>query len=336
MIVAGALPVGFARDAALAFAARTGYPLLAEAGSQLRFAARPGLTCIDHFDIALALGPAPELVIQLGSEPVSAGWQAAFVDAQRWVISDREWLDPDARATAVVIGDVATTLAALPGRVVDREFADAWLAVERRCAASIEFASAKHPGNEGDVLRAALGAMPAGALLQLGNSLPVRVVDLVCTGGDRRVITQRGAAGIDGLVASAAGATAAGPVLLVLGDVSFAHDLGGLLATREATAPLAIVVIDNAGGRIFDGLPFGKTKNAAFERHWTTAPNVDPVAIATALGHRAVHATTPAAVATAVAAALATAGVSVIHAPVTPTGAQDLRATAIEYLRSTP
>jgi len=66
----------------------------------------------------------------------------------------------------------------------------------------------------------------------------------------RTVLTQRGAAGIDGLIASAAGATRGGqPVLLVLGDVSFAHDLGGLLAARCASTPLAILVIDNRGDR---------------------------------------------------------------------------------------
>ena len=86
-------------------------------------------------------------------------------------------------------------------------------------------------------MRAGIDALPAGAALQIGNSLPIRVVDQVVRGGGapRTVLTQRGAAGIDGLIASAAGATRAGaPVLLVLGDVSFAHDLGGLLAARCA------------------------------------------------------------------------------------------------------
>ena len=105
------------------------------------------------------------------------------------------------------------------------------------------------------------------------------------------MLTQRGATGIDGLVASAAGATRAGaPVLLVLGDVSFAHDLGGLLAAREASAPLAILVVDNGGGRIFDGLPVARAGlGAAFERHFVTAPALDPAAVAAALGARARH-----------------------------------------------
>jgi 2-succinyl-5-enolpyruvyl-6-hydroxy-3-cyclohexene-1-carboxylate synthase len=151
-------------------------------------------------------------------------------------------------------------------------------------------------------------------------------------GPARSVLTQRGAAGIDGLIASAAGATWAGqPVLLVLGDVSFAHDLGGLVAARAARAPLAILVIDNRGGQIFAGLPIARAhQGAAFERHWLTAPEIDPAAVAAALGARATTAVSPAAAATAIAGALETPGTTVIHAPVSASGAHDVRRAALD------
>ena len=183
------------------------------------------------------------------------------------------------------------------------------------------------------MIRAAIEAVPAGAAIQIGNSLPIRVVDQVSSGGPLRpVLTQRGAAGIDGSIASAAGATCAGkPVLLVLGDVSFAHDLGGLLAARSAQAPLAILVIDNRGGQIFAGLPIARAQpGAAFERHWITAPELDPAAIAAALGVRASTAASPAGAAAAIARALDAPGVTVIHAPVSPSGAHDVRRTALD------
>ena len=120
-------------------------------------------------------------------------------------------------------------------------------------------------------------------------------------------------------------------MLLVLGDVSFAHDLGGLLAARAARAPLAILVIDNRGGQIFAGLPIARAQQgAAFERHWITAPEIDPAAVAAALGVRASTAASPAGAATAIARALATPGVTVIHAPVTASGAHDVRRAAQE------
>ncbi len=348
VIVAGALPAEFAasRDAVFALAARAGYPVLAEAGSQLRFGARPAHV-IDHLDLLLAApsfagAPAPALVLQLGAEPVAAGWAAAqpvLADAERWVLADHAWHDADSSARGVVIGDVATSLAALLPRVPERagDFVGGWRAADARVDTALGRAIAAHPRSEVAVMQAVLDAVPAGGIVQLGNSLPIRIVDHVRGGGaPHTVITQRGAAGIDGMIASAAGATRTGrPVVLVLGDVSFAHDLGGLLATRHTTSPLAIVVLDNAGGRIFAGLPVARsTPAAAFEQHFLTAPALDPTAVAAALGVRAITAASPEAVGSALAAALAVPGATLIHAPVTTTGAHDVRRDALELLVS--
>ncbi len=366
VIIAGAMPAGFARgrDAVFALAARAGYPILAEAGSQLRFGPRTAhVELVDHADLVPTdHRPPPRLVIQLGAEPVAQSWPGwlAGLRAERWVLSGPSWNDPDSSARAVILGDVTAAIAGLIGRLrpLDRRVTahgsgarperetissghqirtHAWLAswrdADARARSAIDQALAQHPRSEGAVVRAAIDAVPAGGAIQIGNSLPIRVVDQVCGGGAlRAVLTQRGAAGIDGLIASAAGATIAGaPVLLVLGDVSFAHDLGGLLAARCAAAPLAILVIDNRGGQIFSGLPVARANlGAAFERHFVTAPELDPAAIATALGARALTAASPSAVATAVATALATPGVTVIHAPVSVSGAHDVRRTAIE------
>ncbi|MDX2087231.1 MAG: 2-succinyl-5-enolpyruvyl-6-hydroxy-3-cyclohexene-1-carboxylic-acid synthase [Kofleriaceae bacterium] len=346
VILAGALPVGFARDAVFALAQRASYPVIAEAGSQLRFGPRPdGVVMLDHADLVpLAQRPLPRLIVQLGAEPVAAswpGWRAA-TRAKRYVLAGATWSDADNAAALVVLGDVATALAGTTAQVRDRAAEAAWLAAwrdaESRATTATEHALAQHPRNEAAVVRAAVDAVPAGGAIQIGNSLPIRVIDQVCTGSARRtVLTQRGAAGIDGLIASAAGATQAGqPVLLLLGDVSFAHDVGGLLAARRATAPLAVVVLDNRGGQIFSGLPVARAHlGAAFERHFSTAPELDPSAVATAFGARALTAASPAAVGSAVASALATPGLTVIHAPVSASGAHDVRRTAIELYGGT-
>jgi 2-succinyl-5-enolpyruvyl-6-hydroxy-3-cyclohexene-1-carboxylate synthase len=353
VIVAGALPAGFAasRAAVLALAARTGYPIIAEAGSQLRFGPRPdGAVIIDHFDlIPPAAQPLPRLVLQLGAEPVAAAWpgwlgRLGDAGAARWVLAGPRWHDADSSARGVILGDVAAAIAALTTALdgADPRTSDAaaaWRDAEAHAAAATAAALESHPRSETAMLRAAIAAVPAGAAIQLGNSLPIRIVDHVPGGGAARtVLTQRGAAGIDGLIASAAGATSAGaPVLLVLGDVSFAHDLGGLLAARAARAPLAILVIDNRGGQIFAGLPIARAhQGAAFERHWLTVPELDPAAVAAALGARATTAVSPAAAATAIAAALAAPGVTVIHAPVTASGAHDVRRAAIERFTTPP
>jgi len=375
VIVAGALPAAFAahRDAVLALAARAGYPVLAEAGSQLRFGPRPaGVAMIDHVDLLpVAQRPAPRLILQLGSEPVAASWPAWITPlrAERWVLGGATWSDPDSAAHRVILGDVGDAIAAVGARLSsvertaapasfgDREatgpgavptpiadrrsssrirttaWLDTWRELEARAAAAGARAIDDHPRNEVAAVRAAIEAVPAHGVIQLGNSLPIRVIDQLPAGGPlRTVLTQRGAAGIDGLIASAAGATRGGrPVLLVLGDVSFAHDLGGLLAARCASAPLAILVVDNRGGQIFAGLPVARANlGAAFDRHFITAPELDPSAVALALGANALTAASPAAVGTAVASALATRGVTVIHAPVSASGAHDVRRAAID------
>ena len=337
IVIAGALTER--RDDVLALCAKAGYPLLAESGSQLRFVARPGVTAIDHLDFVLAsmLAPVPKLIVQLGAEPVAAGWpaaKAAFAHAQRWVLADR-WRDPDGVAK-VIVGDV--DLATLVEQRGDSDFTRAWREVEARAAAAVEQVLVTHATSEAAAIRSAIAAMPAGASVQLGNSLPIRVVDQVAHGGANAprvtVLTQRGAAGIDGLIASAAGASRAGaPVLLILGDVSFAHDLGSLLVARTATRPLAILVIDNGGGRIFGGLPIASSASPEMiEAHFVTRPEIDILAVAAALHLRAVSAATPTAVARSVATALAEPGVTIIHAPVAETGARDVRASVLAQL----
>jgi 2-succinyl-5-enolpyruvyl-6-hydroxy-3-cyclohexene-1-carboxylate synthase len=357
IIVAGALPATAAarvRPRVMALCARAGYPLLAESSSQLRGRPDPAVTSIDHFDLllgahALAGAPAPRLVIRLGAAPVAASWPPAqlLAGAKQWVLDDQLWRDPESSGCSVVIGELADTctrvdelLRARPhADRADREaFAAAWRVAEQHAAGATDRAMAEHPGNEVAIVEAALAAVPPDSIVQLGNSLPIRVIDHGrASDQSHTVIAQRGAAGIDGMIASAAGATRAGrPVLAIIGDVSFAHDLAALVAAREASAPLAILVIDNAGGRIFEGLPIARARlGAAFERCFLTPPSIDVCAVAEALGARTIRAGSPRATRDAVADALTNKTapwVTVIHAPVTPSGAHDVRRHALELV----
>jgi 2-succinyl-5-enolpyruvyl-6-hydroxy-3-cyclohexene-1-carboxylate synthase len=128
--------------------------------------------------------------------------------------------------------------------------------------------------------------------LVVGNSLPVREVDAFARASVRNVgvLGQRGANGIDGVVSGAAGAAMASkrPTLLLVGDVSFAHDLSGLALARRVETPLVIVVIDNEGGRIFEHLPAARLFRERPEaRHlWLTPPEVGLEDVARAFGLR--------------------------------------------------
>ena len=130
------------------------------------------------------------------------------------------------------------------------------------------------PWGELQALRAAVESCPRGTRVVLGNSLPVREADLVLPAGDigLQSFAVRGASGIDGILSVAVGAALGdvGPTLVLLGDVSFAHDMGALYAARDVRNPLAIVVLDNRGGRIFEQLPIHASVTPDELKYWTT------------------------------------------------------------------
>lgn len=101
--------------------------------------------------------------------------------------------------------------------------------------------------------------------LFLGNSLLVRLVDMFTELKPRAVFSNRGASGIDGLVATAAGAQRAlqQPMLMLMGDTSLLYDLNSLALVRAMPQPLVIVVINNDGGAIFDLLPVPQQQREA-------------------------------------------------------------------------
>jgi 2-succinyl-5-enolpyruvyl-6-hydroxy-3-cyclohexene-1-carboxylate synthase len=90
-------------------------------------------------------------------------------------------------------------------------------------------------------------------------------------------MANRGANGIDGVVSSALGVAAygAGPVVLVLGDISFYHDMNGLLAARSYNLNLVIVLLNNDGGGIFSFLPQATLPADTFEQLFGTPHGLD-------------------------------------------------------------
>ena len=165
--------------------------------------------------------------------------------------------------------------------------------------------------------RDVVAALPSGSLLVLGSSTPVRDVDrLAVPRGDLTVLANRGVAGIDGTVSTAVGAalvharTGAGPAYALMGDLTFLHDLTGLLLGAGETAPdLTVVVPDNDGGGIFAQLEPGADRFVTdYRRVFGTPHGRDLVAVAQALGWAATEVTAP----EGLAAALALAGLRVV------------------------
>jgi 2-succinyl-5-enolpyruvyl-6-hydroxy-3-cyclohexene-1-carboxylate synthase len=141
-----------------------------------------------------------------------------------------------------------------------------WRSADERAAEAILGVLANEGLSEPSVA-AELGVLlPEEATLFVASSMPVRDIETFwpVRPDPPRVLCNRGANGIDGTVSSAFGTAAAdqGPVVLLIGDVALAHDIGGLLAAKRLGLKLTIVLLNNEGGGIFDFLPIAGTKMA--------------------------------------------------------------------------
>lgn len=130
--------------------------------------------------------------------------------------------------------------------------------------------------------------------LVLGASQIIRVADATVPGKKIPVHANRGLAGIDGTISTAlgiataleAGSGAVGTTRVVVGDLTFLHDLGGLVTGTEERRPrLQVVVGNDSGGAIFRGLEVAATTAPEDMRRMMTTPQqVDVERVVTGLG----------------------------------------------------
>lgn len=291
-----------------------GMPLLADPLSGLR----TGPAAVAHYDGLLrvedfAADHRPDLVIRLGDLPTSKplrSWLAALDCKQIAIDPDHAWHDPDAVVSERTAADPADALAAMAAVKSDRAWLKAWRDADERAKqvlANVLGDDLSEPVVAGDIAT----LLPDGATLFIAASMPIRDLEtfLPVVDSPPRMLSNRGANGIDGTVASALGVAATGaPTTLLIGDVALAHDIGSLLGARRLGLELLIVLIDNSGGGIFDFLPVsGETD--VFEEHIATPTGLEAEAIAGLFGfdYRLV------ADRTQFAAAVAAGGTAIVH-----------------------
>ncbi len=309
-------------SAAAAFCQALGWPLLADPLS----GARRGAAAIAHYDAllrddAFAAARRPDLVLRVGDLPVSKplrSWLASL-GTVRQVTLDPEgaWQDPGSVLSDSIAVEPAATLARLvdataapatvgsserseepgfpPLQPADPDWLASWRSADERAAEAI-MGVLHGDGLDEPSLAAELGVLlPEEATLFVASSMPVRDIETFWPIRDDppRVLCNRGANGIDGTVSSAFGAAAADggrPVVLLIGDVALAHDLGGLLAATRLGLKLTIVLLDNAGGGIFDFLPVARAAMARadeediYTRHVATPTGLDFALLASLYG----------------------------------------------------
>ena len=321
IIACGPLDAEPALAAAIArLGAAASWPIVAEATSGLRFGPARALgPILDHGELWLRAEDfstrwAPEVVLRIGPPLTSAAFRdwlerhpplhtVAVETTDAWNDPSHQnselWhVDPEllCRTAAQRLSTVAPNGEAEPwcdafrradraaARALGETLGEPLLTAGAARALTAELSAVEHArqattGSGGD-------AQP---LLYVANSMPVRGVDAFCPGGPEplRVLANRGTAGIDGNVSSAlgAGAVPPRPAVLLCGDLALLHDAGGLLAARRNGLSLAIVVLNNGGGGIFEFLPVASACEASvFEEFFLTPPELDIAALARAAG----------------------------------------------------
>jgi 2-succinyl-5-enolpyruvyl-6-hydroxy-3-cyclohexene-1-carboxylate synthase len=323
-----------------------GFPLFAEASSQVRFALADHENAAPFFDWLLSAPGAaerhrPEVLLCIGQTPTSSAFErwAAHVP-KRLVLAEHGLPDALNTAELVASGDLEQGLAALvtelerlaaPPRTPS-SFALQLREAHQLCVSHVAAALAAPTAelSEAAAVKSVVESLPDGSVLALGNSLPIRDVDAyVARAASFRVTAQRGANGIDGLVSGALGSAlgSGAPTLLLLGDVSLLHDLGGLAAVSLVKTPLVIAVIDNAGGRIFDQLPVQKlyASEPDTARLWLTPPERDLSHAAALFGLFYLAPTTPETIRAMTARALSQNQPVLLHLRVGPNSAAQMR-----------
>ena len=274
-------------------AATLGYPVLADPLSQVRCGPHYNDLVIDSYDTFLRDGEtasalAPQVMLRFGATPVSKPlllYMQRHADCRQVLIGDG-WNDPALVASDAIHADPRSFCDALLSalRTSDRQspspgWAGRWRRIDQLSRTALlrrieDEAAPSEPGTLVDVL----DVLPDGATLFAGNSMPVRDLDTCLKASERRIhaLANRGVSGIDGVMSTALGVSAVSqaPLVLLIGDISFYHDMNGLLAAKRHGLSATVVLLNNDGGGIFSFLPQAE-ESEDFEELFGTPHGLD-------------------------------------------------------------
>ena len=300
LIICGRQP-----DSALAvpvaeLARASGYPIIAEPTSQLRFGTHDRSLVLSAYDVIAKARPealAPELVVRFGELPTSKalrGWIKALHECRQLVVDDRfGWNEPTREASVVMRVDpaaFASRLASAIAATTDDSFSAEWTAADAAVARAIADELDQVEAVTEPAIHAMLGELyDEGDLVYTASSMPIRDQEAFLRPGPAsvRFLANRGANGIDGLISSGIGAAAATgrPTWIVTGDLGLYHDMNGLAALHRVSAPVRIVVLNNDGGGIFEFLPqAGQVEREEFEAILGTPLGIEAARVAAVYG----------------------------------------------------
>ena len=305
LIIAGPQDDPALAEALVPLAEHLAYPILADPLSLVRcgpFAGELVLSSYDAFlrDPSFVSRHAPELMLRFGAMPTSKPvllYLKRYSSCPVIVIDGQDGWEEPTQLVAELIHAHPTLLCRQilrlleePTDVISSEethqpasdsWLRAWTNADQLSRQTLQKSMQEfQPLFEGRVFSELETLLPEGATLYVSNSMPVRDLDTFFWASARslRILGNRGANGIDGVISSALGASAGAeddvPTVLVIGDLAFLHDLGGLIAVHLHRLSLTIVLINNDGGGIFSFLPQANYP-AHFEQLFGTPTGLD-------------------------------------------------------------
>jgi len=278
-------------DEVIQAAIERGWPVLAEARARWRH------DVITHFDslvrhATFADTEPPELAVRIGDPPSSkvlGQWLLRHEVRQVHVSTDGRVYDPDgvmAERLVCEVDGLVSVFGAMES--CDWTWTQRWSTAESKARASVE------SGLRSDVMTGVgsvvtfARALPTETAVVVSSSMPIRDLEWFAGPlGERQVFSNRGANGIDGVIATAIGVATVhpGPVAVLIGDVATLHDSSSLAALARRRFDIRLLVVDNDGGGIFHHLPQRSTvPDDVFEDLYGTPHGADFVALAGAHG----------------------------------------------------
>jgi 2-succinyl-5-enolpyruvyl-6-hydroxy-3-cyclohexene-1-carboxylate synthase len=269
-----------------------GYPVLADPLSQFRTGKHDKGQVIDCYDAILRSETVvnklePEVILRFGAMPVSKPYLLfikKYTNCKQIIIDEQGgWREPTLLASEMIITDPVLFSHALNNEIgnltveADETWIQKWQDMNSIVKQITESNIGKYQLSEGRVFVELEIILPSNAALFVGNSMPVRDLDTFYRSNQNQVRTManRGANGIDGVVSTALGVSAVSePVVLVIGDLSFYHDINGLLAAKLHQLNITIILVNNDGGGIFSFLP-QSTQPQHFEALFGTPIGID-------------------------------------------------------------
>ncbi|MBZ0291873.1 MAG: 2-succinyl-5-enolpyruvyl-6-hydroxy-3-cyclohexene-1-carboxylic-acid synthase [Anaerolineae bacterium] len=273
----------------------TGYPLLAEPTSGLRFGEQAPQTTISSYNNFPLKGEllAADLIIQFGDVPTSNALLTYLSDVRPkhriLITGNGEWRDDKHTLSAMIGADPVQTINRLTESLQELKAAQSFIPnaawqtriqdMEKTSWAVLDKAMHESEYFDGNVIYDVVDLIPNYSSLFTGNSLPIRNLDQFGKPSSKQInaYANRGASGIDGNISTALGIGAANPdrpLIAIVGDVTFYHDMNGLLAVQRCGVPVTIVLLNNNGGGIFHRLPI-KDYDPTFTDYFLTPHNLD-------------------------------------------------------------